>query len=50
MTTFGSIGIVTGAMLEKQSGAKNGNKNICMRTFYNMIIMINMIKHKLIFE
>ena len=50
MTTFGSIGIVTGAMLEKQSEAKNGNKNICMRTFYNMIIMINMIKHKLIFE
>ena len=40
VTPFGSVRTITGAVLEKQRGVKNTNKNICMNTFYKMIIMV----------
>ena len=39
MTHFRSFGTITGVVLEKQRGVKNANKEICMNTFYKMIIM-----------
>ena len=39
VTLFGSNRPIAGVVLEKQRDVTNANKNICMKTFYKMIIM-----------
>ena len=48
VTPFRSVGIIAGSVLENQRRVKNENKNICMKKFYKMIIMVFWMMHMLL--